>query len=95
MLKIYSEKFRDPRVSLPEIVSVPSVEFYGEGYEDSDRRIPDISKAHRLLGWEPKYDLIKTLESTMFYYVMEQKEKFQEGSFDIPFEPQDVHASHN
>jgi UDP-apiose/xylose synthase len=95
MLKIYSEKFRDPRVSLPEIVSVPSVEFYGEGYEDSDRRIPDISKARRLLGWEPKYDLIKTLESTMFYYVMEQKEKFQEGSLDILFEPQDVHASHN
>jgi nucleoside-diphosphate-sugar epimerase len=95
MLKIYSEKFRDPRVSLPEIVSVPSVEFYGEGYEDSDRRIPDISKARRLLGWEPKYDLIKTLESTMFYYVMEQKEKFQEGSLDILFEPQDVHTSHN
>jgi nucleoside-diphosphate-sugar epimerase len=95
MRKIYAEKFRIPDVSLPEIVSVSSTEFYGEGYEDSDRRIPDISKARRLLGWEPKYDLIKTLENTMFYYVIEQKEKNQAGSMDISFEPQAVRASHN
>jgi nucleoside-diphosphate-sugar epimerase len=95
MLKIYAEKFRDPLVSLPEIVSVPSTEFYGEGYEDSDRRIPDISKARRLLGWEPKYDLIKTLENTMYYYVLEQKEKFQASLADISSELQTVCGKHN
>jgi nucleoside-diphosphate-sugar epimerase len=46
-------------------VEVDSREFYGEGYEDSDRRIPDISKAEKLLGWRPKYDLDETIERSM------------------------------
>ena len=54
MREIYAEKFRDPAVPLPEIVDVTGEEFYGKGYEDSDRRIPDITKARTLLGWEPK-----------------------------------------
>ena len=32
-------------------------EFYGEGYDDSDERIPDIGKARRLLDWQPRTDL--------------------------------------
>lgn len=35
------------------------------------RRIPDISKARRLLGWEPKWGLSDMLEITMRYYVSE------------------------
>jgi UDP-apiose/xylose synthase len=71
MRDIYAAKFRDPEVPLPEIVSVPSEEFYGEGYDDSDRRIPDITKARSLLGWEPKWNIRDTLETTMQYYVSE------------------------
>ena len=95
MRKIYSEKFKDPFVPLPEIVSVSSIEFYGQGYEDSDRRIPNISKARRLLGWDPKYDLIQTLESTMSYYVIEQKKKFKEGLTENHFDLQAIHTAHN
>jgi UDP-apiose/xylose synthase len=69
MRQIYAEKFRDPAVPLPEIASVPAEEFYGEGYDDSDRRIPDITKARTLLGWEPKWGLLDILETTMRYYV--------------------------
>lgn len=36
---------------------VTALEFYGEGYADSDRRLPRIDRAVRLLGWEPKKDL--------------------------------------
>jgi UDP-apiose/xylose synthase len=36
---------------------VPALEFYGEGYEDSDRRVPDIGPARELLGWEPRTPL--------------------------------------
>jgi UDP-apiose/xylose synthase len=93
MRKIYAERFKDPHVLLPEIVSVSSTEFYGEGYEDSDRRIPDISKARKLLDWEPKYDLVKTLEKTMFYYVIERKEKLQEGISDAPDKPRPVQTA--
>jgi nucleoside-diphosphate-sugar epimerase len=73
MREIYAEKFRDEGTPLPEIVSVPGEEFYGEGYDDSDRRIPDIGKARRLLGWEPKWNFRDTLEATMQYYVAEAR----------------------
>ena len=51
------------------LVEVSGEDFYGEGYEDSDRRIPDIDKARRLLGWEPRYGLREALELTMTYYL--------------------------
>ncbi len=68
MREIYAEKFKKPNVPLPEIVKVTGEEFYGKGYEDSDRRIPDISKARTLLGWEPKFGLRELLERTIAYY---------------------------
>jgi UDP-apiose/xylose synthase len=43
-------------------VEVPARDFYGEGYEDSDRRLPDIRKARALLGWEPAVSLPDALE---------------------------------
>ena len=55
------------------IKEVSSYDFYGKGYEDSDRRVPDISKAMNLLGWRPKTDLNTTLEKTMDYYIKEYK----------------------
>ena len=73
MRDIYTEKFRDPQVKLPEIISVPGEEFYGHGYDDSDRRIPDITKARTLLGWEPKWSMRDLLETTMAYYVAEYR----------------------
>ncbi len=85
MRDIYAEKFRDPNVPLPEIVEVPAEEFYGSGYEDSDRRIPDITKARELLGWEPRWRLRDMLEATMQYYVTEYmshvRKKREEGKF--------------
>ena len=48
-----------------EIVNVSSEEFYGKGYEDCDRRIPDITKARTLLQWEPKMGLEEALAKTI------------------------------
>ena len=45
--------------------SVPAEEFYGEGYEDSDRRVPDVSMARTLLGWEPRTTLEDALRATV------------------------------
>lgn len=73
MREIYSAKFWDKTTPLPDIVSVSGEAFYGEGYDDSDRRIPDITKASTLLGWKPKWTIRDALESTMEYYVSEQK----------------------
>jgi UDP-apiose/xylose synthase len=59
-----------------EIVSVPSREFYGEGYEDCDRRIPDIAKARLLLGWEPKVSLDESLLRTMKGFIEKYGARF-------------------
>jgi len=49
------------------IVDVPAGSFYGEGYEDCDRRIPDVSRLERL-GWKPVYGLHQTLGESVRYY---------------------------
>ena len=73
MREIYAAKFRAPGAPLSEIVSVTGEEFYGPGYDDSDRRIPDITKARTLLGWEPVWPVRDILETTMRYYVDETR----------------------
>jgi UDP-apiose/xylose synthase len=50
------------------IVSVSSEQFYGEGYEDCDRRMPSTKKAASLLGWTPTIPLDEVLEDTMTYF---------------------------
>lgn len=56
-----------------EIIEVTGEEFYGPGYEDSDRLPPDISKM-RALGWEPRFGLQETLRETMRYYLQRWEE---------------------
>ena len=73
MRDIHAARFRSPDTPLPEIVEVSAAEFYGEGYEDSDRRIPDITKAQRLLDWRPKWGTREMLEATMTYFVDEYR----------------------
>jgi UDP-apiose/xylose synthase len=75
MGRIYVEQFAPPGAPLPGTEDVPAGRFYGRGYEDSDRRIPDISKARALLGWEPQTGLREMLEITMAYYVNGRRSK--------------------
>ena len=48
-----------------EIVTVPYEEAYEEGFEDMRRRVPDISKVQRLLGWKPRRRLEEILEDVV------------------------------
>ena len=43
--------------SKSEIVYVPYEEAYGNGFEDMERRVPNIELIKSLVGWEPKRDL--------------------------------------
>ena len=43
--------------SKSEIVYVPYEEAYGEGFEDMERRVPNIDLINQLVGWKPKRDL--------------------------------------
>ena len=43
--------------SKSEIAYVPYVEAYGEGFEDMERRVPNIDLIYQLVGWKPQRDL--------------------------------------
>ena len=43
--------------STSEIRYVPYEEAYGDGFEDTMRRVPDITRARTLLGFDPQRDL--------------------------------------
>jgi UDP-glucose 4-epimerase len=43
--------------SKSEIVYVPYEEAYGDGFEDMERRVPNIELIKSLVGWEPERDL--------------------------------------
>ena len=75
MCVTFDKYFRQPGDPCPEIVSVSSEEFYGKGYEDCDRRIPDVTKAQKLLGWRSEHDLDSVLFHTMKYFVEKHRTK--------------------
>jgi UDP-glucose 4-epimerase len=43
--------------SKSEVVYVPYAEAYGDGFEDMERRVPNIGLINELVGWTPKRDL--------------------------------------
>jgi UDP-glucose 4-epimerase len=43
--------------SKSEVVYVPYEEAYGGGFEDMERRVPNIDLIHQLVGWKPRRDL--------------------------------------
>ena len=51
MVKIYNEI--SPKPFKGNIIEKPEAEFYGKGYEDVPTRVPDISEAKNVLGWQP------------------------------------------
>jgi UDP-glucose 4-epimerase len=47
--------------SKSEIKYVPYEEAYGQGFEDMERRVPNISLIRELVGWGPKRDLTRII----------------------------------
>ncbi len=43
--------------SKSEIIYVPYEEAYGDGFEDMERRVPNIELINHLVGWQPKRNL--------------------------------------
>lgn len=48
-MKVYSKVSGEDSIETPTI-DVSSKEFYGEGYDDSDKRIPDMTIINKQLG---------------------------------------------
>jgi len=58
-----------------KIVSVSSGQYYGEGYQDIQTRVPSIANAKKYLGWEPKVDLATGLRKTLDYHLARPGQK--------------------
>jgi len=53
--------------SSSEIVFIPYEKAYEPGFEDMRRRLPDISKAQKLIGYKPSLDLPEMLKLIIAY----------------------------
>jgi UDP-glucose 4-epimerase len=54
--------------SRSEIVKIPYSEAYPEGFEDMQRRVPDISKIKNSLGWTPQIGLDQIIKDIAASY---------------------------
>jgi UDP-4-amino-4-deoxy-L-arabinose formyltransferase/UDP-glucuronic acid dehydrogenase (UDP-4-keto-hexauronic acid decarboxylating) len=54
-----------------EFREIAGKEYYGSDYQDVNYRVPDISNARKILGWEPKISLEQALRLTVSYYIQQ------------------------
>ncbi len=71
MISIYRSLCPDAAGSNYIVRAISSEEFYGKGYEDSDRRLPDIRAITEALGWKPKIGLDEALRKAIKGFVEE------------------------
>jgi UDP-glucose 4-epimerase len=57
-----AERIKQMTDSKSEIVHIPYDRAYEQGFEDMPRRVPDISKIQRLIGYHPTVELEQILE---------------------------------
>jgi len=67
-----ARKVKELTKSDSEITFTPYDEAYEEGFEDMPRRIPDISKANKLVGFKPQVTLDGILKSVIEYQTGQQ-----------------------
>ena len=63
-----AEKIKEMTGSHSEIVTIPYEQAYEAGFEDMPRRVPDLSKIHQLIGYEPRVQLDEILEKVIEYF---------------------------
>ena len=68
--ELMCEVYEELTGNAPEcrLVEIEGEEFYGRGYDDTTRVVPDIEKLRRL-GWEPRHDLRTAVTDAMRYYL--------------------------
>jgi UDP-glucose 4-epimerase len=60
-----ARRVRDHARSRSEIVLVPYSEAYAEGFEDMQRRVPDVRKLERVVGFRPRTPLATIIEDVV------------------------------
>ena len=54
--------------SKSEIIKLPYSEAYPDGFEDMQRRVPDISKIKSVLGWSPQIELDQIIKDIAAFH---------------------------
>jgi UDP-glucose 4-epimerase len=57
-----AEKVIERTQSLSQIKHIPYTDSYPSGFEDMQRRVPDITKIKKSIGWEPTHSLDSIIE---------------------------------
>ena len=62
-IKELAEKIISKTNSQSKVRFIPYAEAYPSGFEDMQRRVPDISKIKKIIGWEPSHTLDSIVDS--------------------------------
>jgi UDP-glucose 4-epimerase len=63
-----AEMVKELTGSASEIIFIPYDKAYEAGFEDMPRRVPDLSKVHALVGYEPKVQLHEIINTVIQYF---------------------------
>jgi UDP-glucose 4-epimerase len=73
--------------SRSDIALVPYAEAYGPGFDDMPRRVPDLTRAGKILGWAPTRALDEILVEMAAHVKREAAAAAHPGSTDHPLTP--------
>ncbi|MFC1631066.1 NAD-dependent epimerase/dehydratase family protein [Candidatus Omnitrophota bacterium] len=74
-IKQLAEKIIQLTASKSEITYIPYEQAYEEGFEDMQRRVPDISKIEKLIGYRPTANLDGILKDVISHFKSEDLKK--------------------
>ena len=63
-----AERVRKLTGSSSAIQHIPYAQAYAEGFEDMSRRVPDITRVQKLIGFSPRYSLDDILKSVIAHF---------------------------
>ena len=74
LAKIVVEAFKDypayrEHAEQAKIIVTSSQEYFGQGYQDIQTRVPSIKAAKEALGWNPQVDLRTAIKHTLDYHL--------------------------
>ncbi|HEX9975052.1 MAG TPA: nucleoside-diphosphate sugar epimerase, partial [bacterium] len=59
-------------------------EAYAPGFEDMRRRVPDLTKVHQLIGYEPTFSLDETLKRVIDFERLQMLKQSKEPTLPRP-----------
>jgi UDP-glucose 4-epimerase len=66
-IQALAEKVKAMTGSQSPIVNIPYEEAFDSGFEDMPRRVPDLTKINKLVGYEPKVQLEEMITKVIEY----------------------------